>query len=100
MNYPINIMGTRHGEKLFEVLLSREEIVCAEDLGAYYRIPPNLFDLNYSKFMEQGEEKISLSKDYNSHNTVQLDVKGMKALLRKLDFIHALEKGEYIKPED
>ena len=50
--------------------------------------------------MEQGEEKISLSKDYNSHNTVQLDVKGMKALLRKLDFIHALEKGEYIKPED
>lgn len=99
-NYPINIMGTRHGEKLFEVLLSREEIVCAEDLGAYYRIPPNLFDLNYSKFIEQGEEKISLSKDYNSHNTEQLDVKGMKALLRKLDFIHALEKGEYNNPED
>ncbi len=99
-NYPINIIGTRHGEKLFEVLLSREEIVCAEDLGSYYRIPPNLSDLNYSKFMEQGEEKISLSEDYNSHNAEQLDVKGMKALLRKLDFIHALEKGEYMNPED
>ena len=93
-DHPINVIGTRHGEKLFEVLLSREEMVCAEDLGAYYRIPPNLSDLNYSKYFEQGEEKISLSKDYNSHNTERLDLKGMQTLLRKIDFIHALEQGK------
>ena len=61
-DHPVNVIGTRHGEKLFEVLLSREEMVCAEDLGAYYRIPPNLSDLNYSKYFEQGEKKISLAK--------------------------------------
>ena len=93
-DHPINVIGTRHGEKLFEVLLSREEMVCAEDLGAYYRIPPNLSDLNYSKYFEQGEEKISLSKDYNSHNTEQLDLKSMQSLLRKIDFINALEQGK------
>ena len=93
-DHPVNVIGTRHGEKLFEVLLSREEMVCAEDLGAYYRIPPNLSDLNYSKYFEQGEKKISLSKDYNSHNTERLDLKGMQTLLRKIDFIHALEQGK------
>ncbi|SEA52661.1 UDP-glucose 4-epimerase [Marinobacterium iners DSM 11526] len=99
-DHPINVIGTRHGEKLFEALLSREEMACAEDLGGYYRVPPDLRDLNYSKFVEQGEEKISHTEDYNSHNTERLDVAGMQALLRKLDFIRALERGEYINPED
>jgi UDP-glucose 4-epimerase len=99
-DHPVNVIGTRHGEKLFEALLSREEMVCAEDLGGYYRVSPDLRDLNYGKFVEQGEEKISKAEDYNSHNTERLDVEGMKALLRKLDFIQAIELGEYIPPED
>lgn len=98
--HPINIIGTRHGEKLFEALLSREEMACAEDLGGYYRVPPDLRDLNYGKFVEQGEERISHTEDYNSHNTERLDVPGMQTLLRKLDFIRALERGEYLNPED
>ena len=96
----INVIGTRHGEKLFEALLSREEMSCAEDLGGYYRVPPDLRDLNYGKFVEQGEEKISQTEDYNSHNTERLDVAGMQALLRKLEFIRALERGNDINPED
>lgn len=99
-DHPINVIGTRHGEKLFEALLSREEMACAEDLGGYYRVPPDLRDLNYGKFVEQGEEKISHTEDYNSHNTERLDVEGMQTLLRKLDFIRALERGEYLNPED
>ncbi len=98
--HPINIIGTRHGEKLFEALLSREEMACAEDRGGYYRVPPDLRDLNYGKFVEQGEEKISHTEDYNSHNTERLDVAGMQSLLRKLDFIRALERGEFLNPED
>ena len=98
-DHPINVIGTRHGEKLFEALLSREEMVCAEDLGGYYRVPPDLRDLNYGKFVDQGEEKISHTEDYNSHNTERLGVAGMQELLRKLDFIRALERGEYINPE-
>jgi len=99
-DHPVNVIGTRHGEKLFEALLSREEMACAEDLGGYYRIPPDLRDLNYGKFVEQGEEKISHFEDYNSHNTERLDVEGMTTLLRKLEFIQALERGEYIPPEE
>jgi len=99
-DHPVNVIGTRHGEKLFEALLSREEMACAEDLGGYYRVPPDLRDLNYGKFVEQGEEKISQSEDYNSHNTERLDVEGMKTLLRKLKFIQALERGEYVPPEE
>lgn len=98
--HPVQEIGTRHGEKLYEVLLSREEMACAEDMGEYFRIPPDLRDLNYGKFVEQGEEKISHTEDYNSHNTERLDVAGMQALLRKLEFIRALEQGEYISPED
>ena len=93
-DYPINVIGTRHGEKLFEALLSREEMACAEDLGGYYRVPPDLRDLNYGKFVEQGEPRISEAHDYNSHNTTRLDVDGMKKLLRKLDFIQAFEQGQ------
>lgn len=99
-DHPINVIGTRHGEKLFEALLSREEMACAEDLGGYYRVPPDLRDLNYGKFVEHGEQKISHTEDYNSHNTERLGVAGMQELLRKLDFIRALEQGGYINPED
>ncbi len=88
----VQVIGTRHGEKLYEALLSREEMVSAEDMGKYYRIPPDLRDLNYSKFIEQGEEKISHSEDYNSHNTERLDVESMKQLLLKLDYIKSVKK--------
>ena len=97
--HPINVIGTRHGEKLFEALLSREEMVCAEDLGGYYRVPPDLRDLNYGKFVEQGEEQISHAEDYNSHNTERLDIEGMKQLLLKLQFIRELCEGRYTDPE-
>jgi UDP-glucose 4-epimerase len=86
----IDVIGTRHGEKLFETLLSREEMVCAEDRGNYYRIPPDLRDLNYGKYIEEGERSISVSEDYNSHNTKRLDAEGMKQLLLKLDFVRNL----------
>jgi UDP-glucose 4-epimerase len=99
-DHPINIIGTRHGEKLYEALLSREEMACAEDMGDYYRVPPDLRDLNYSKFVEQGEEKISHTEDYNSHNTERLDVEGMQKLLLKLDFIRAIQQGEFASPEE
>ena len=89
-SHPINIIGTRHGEKLYEALLSREEMACAEDLGGYYRIPPDLRDLNYSKFVEHGEMRISESEDYNSHNTERLQVEAMKSMLLKLDSIGKL----------
>lgn len=99
-NHEIRIIGTRHGEKLYEALLSREEMVAAEDLGGYYRVPPDLRDLNYGKFVEQGEVKISKAVDYNSHNTTRLDVDGMKGLLMKLSFMQAIARGEYAPPED
>jgi UDP-N-acetylglucosamine 4,6-dehydratase len=93
-NHEVRVIGTRHGEKLFEVLLSREEMVAAQDLGVYFRIPPDLRDLNYDKFTDQGETQISDAVDYNSHNTDQLDVDGMKALLMKLRFMQAITRGE------
>lgn len=99
-DHEINIIGTRHGEKLFEVLLSREEMVAAHDLGGYYRVPPDLRDLNYGKFVEQGELKISEAVEYNSHNTTRLDVTGMKELLMKLRFMQATVRGEHVEPEE
>lgn len=93
--YPIDIIGTRHGEKLFEVLCSREEMNCAEDMGSYYRIPPDLRDLNYSKFVEVGDKHVSELEDYNSHNTQRLNVEGMKTLLLKLDFMQKIVHGEH-----
>ncbi|WP_397451917.1 polysaccharide biosynthesis protein [Pseudomonas sp. NA-150] len=98
--HPIQVIGTRHGEKLYEALLSREEMACAEDMGDYFRVPPDLRDLNYSKFVEQGEEKISHMEDYNSHNTVRLDVEGMQKLLLKLNFMRAIQRGEHATPEE
>lgn len=98
--HEIRIIGTRHGEKLYEALLSREEVVASEDLGGYYRVPPDLRDLNYGKFVEQGEVGISGAVDYNSHNTVRLDVEGMKALLMKLTFMSAIARGELVSMEE
>lgn len=94
-NHDVQEIGTRHGEKLYEVLLSREEMVCAEDLGEYYRVPADTRDLNYGKFTELGETRITHADDYNSHNTYRLDVTEMKDLLLKLEFIRKIVKGEY-----
>jgi UDP-glucose 4-epimerase len=93
-------LGTRHGEKLYEVLLSREERAAALDLGRYYRVPPDLRDLNYSKFVEDGETRITEAEDYNSHNTERLDDAGMRSLLRRLSFIQAIERGEAALAEE
>ncbi len=98
--HEINVIGTRHGEKLYEALLSREEMVAAEDLGGYYRVPPDLRDLNYGKFIDKGEVKISAATDYNSHNTIRLDVLGMQALLMKLRFMQATVRGEVVEAEE
>ncbi|WP_029890081.1 polysaccharide biosynthesis protein [Polycyclovorans algicola] len=98
--HEVRVIGTRHGEKLYEALLSREEIVAAEDLGGYYRVPPDLRDLNYDKFVEKGEVRISAAADYNSHNTTRLDVDGMKALLMKLRFMQAAVRGEVVEAEE
>jgi len=83
----VRIIGTRHGEKLYESLISREEMAHAQDMGGYYRIPADNRDLNYAQYFSEGEEKISHSEDYTSHNTNRLDVEQVKALLLKLDFI-------------
>jgi UDP-glucose 4-epimerase len=80
----INVIGTRHGEKLFETLLTREEFVHAEDLGRYYRIPADNRDLNYKKYFAKGETKVSETVDYNSHNTEQLNVEQVVELLKSL----------------
>lgn len=98
--HEIRVIGTRHGEKLYEALLSREERVASEDMGDYYRVPPDLRDLNYGKFVEEGEAKISVSEDYNSHNTNRLDVAGMKKLLLKLAFMQAIARGEHANAEE
>lgn len=102
-DHAINIMGTRHGEKLYEVLLSREEMACAEDMGDYFRVPADSRDLNYAKFVEQGEQRLTQTlhgEDYNSHNTQRLDVEGMKQLLLKLDFMQRIARGEHADPEE
>jgi len=93
-NHEIKVIGTRHGEKLFETLLSREEMATAQEIENYFRVPPDLRDLNYGKFVDEGDKKISHSEDYNSHNTKRLDVKEMKSLLLKLDIVQALARGE------
>jgi len=99
-NHELRVIGTRHGEKLFEALLSREEMVAAQDLGGYFRVPPDLRDLNYDKFIDEGETRISEAVDYNSHNTTRLDVDGMKALLMKLRFMQASMRGEDVQAEE
>jgi len=84
---PVRVIGTRHGEKLYESLISREEMARAEDMGAYFRIPADNRDLNYAQYFSEGEENISHLDDYTSHNTERLNVEQVKALLLKLDVI-------------
>jgi UDP-glucose 4-epimerase len=102
-DHPVQEIGTRHGEKLYETLLGREEMACAEDMGDYFCVPPDARDLNYAKFVDEGERRITQSthgEDYNSHNTTRLDVAGMKALLLKLDFMQRIVRGEAAIAED
>ncbi|KJZ15933.1 UDP-glucose 4-epimerase [Marinomonas sp. S3726] len=98
--HDINIMGTRHGEKLYETLCSREEMLVAEDQGGYYRIPADNRDLNYEKFFEEGSKSLSSSEDYNSHNTLRLDLAEMKSLLLKLDFIKKIVSNQEAFPDE
>jgi UDP-N-acetylglucosamine 4,6-dehydratase len=98
-DHPVQLIGTRHGEKRFETLLSREEMAAAEDLGRYFRVPPDLRDLNYEKFVERGESRITTAEDYHSHNTERLDVAGVKALLDELELIKAWRRGELSQEE-
>lgn len=83
----VKVIGTRHGEKLYETLVTREEMAKAIDMGDYYRVPCDNRDLNYDKYFKEGDEKIATIEDYHSHNTARLDVEGMKELLLKLRFI-------------
>lgn len=91
--HPVKVIGTRHGEKLYEALLSREEMVMAEDRGEYYRVPPDSRDLNYSAFVEQGERQISEAQDFHSHNARRLDQSEMTEILRRLDYMQAVLAG-------
>lgn len=84
---PIRTIGTRHGEKLYETLVTREEMAKSEDMGNYFRIPADNRDLNYDKYFVEGQEEIATIEDYHSHNTTRLDVDGMKALLMKLEIV-------------
>ena len=98
-DHPVQVIGTRHGEKLYEALLSREEMACAEDMGDYFRVPADGRDLNYGKFVEQGAQRLTQSahgEDYNSHNTQRLDVAGMRQLLLKLDGMQRMARGEVV----
>lgn len=85
----VKVIGTRHGEKLYETLVTREEMAKAIDMGDYYRIPCDTRDLNYDKFFTEGNEKVSKIEDYHSHNTVRLDIEGMKEQLMRLRFVQA-----------
>ncbi len=90
---PIKTIGTRHGEKLYETLLTREEMARAEDLGDYYRIPSDARDLNYNLYFTEGQEKVSRQNDYNSHNTRRLDASELSKILLKLDVVQEELKG-------
>ena len=92
----IRVIGTRHGEKLYETLLNREEMAQAEDLGDYYRVPADVRDLNYSSFFSNGRAEVSYAVDYNSHNTELLDVDGMMDLLLKLQCVQDAMSGKAV----
>lgn len=97
----VKIIGTRHGEKLYETLVTREEMAKAIDMGNYYRIPCDTRDLNYDKFFTEGNEDLNHVEDYHSHNTRRLDVEGMKEQLLRLRFIQEdLGLIERAKPRD
>lgn len=99
-DHPVRTIGVRHGEKLFESLLGREERSRSDDLGDYFRVPADDRDLNYDKFFEEGETAVGQGEEYNSHNTQRLDVESMKALLMKLDFMQRVVRGEPVSLED
>jgi UDP-glucose 4-epimerase len=86
-NNPVQVIGTRHGEKLYESLMTREEMAHADDLGGYYRVPVDNRDLNYNKFFVEGEQEVSQAEDYNSHNTERLNVEQIKQKLLSLDYV-------------
>lgn len=90
----IQVIGTRHGEKLYETLLAREEAVKAVDMGDYYRVPADTRDLNYGKYFEEGDQRIAEVEEYHSHNTTRLDRPGLKRLLLDLDYVQKALKGE------
>jgi UDP-glucose 4-epimerase len=94
---PVNVIGTRHGEKLYETLLTREELASAEDLGGYYRVGADNRDLNYALYFSEGQREVSVKEDYNSHNTTNQDVDGMCELLRKLDCVQQALRGERVE---
>jgi len=98
-DHPVRILGTRHGEKKHETLLSREEMAKAEDLDEYYRTPADMRDLNYGKYVESGESVISEAVDYTSENTHRLDIEGMKQLLLQVPYIRSALAGEMADPE-
>ena len=91
---PVRIIGTRHGEKLYETLVSREEMVRAEDMGRYFRVAVDGRDLNYRKYVVEGQQRVSAMDDYTSHNTERLDPPRIEALLMKLDYIQAALKND------
>ena len=93
-NHPIKVIGTRHGEKLYEALLSREEMAISEDRGTYYRVPPDNRDLNYAQFVEEGEKQISEAHDFNSHNTRRLAQAELATILRRLDYMQQVLRGD------
>ena len=99
-DHEVRTIGTRHGEKLYESLLGREERTRADDLGDYFRVPADDRDLNYDKFFDEGEAALGEGEEYNSHNTQRLDVEGMKTLLLKLDFMRRIVAGERAVAED
>ena len=89
----IRVIGTRHGEKVYETLLAKEEAVKAVDMGDYYRVPADTRDLNYGKFFDNGDQRVTVAEEYNSHNTVRLDRNGLRELLLKLDYVLKALKG-------
>ena len=93
----IKVIGTRHGEKLYETLCTREEMIKAEDMGDFYRIPADNRDLNYSLYFSEGEANISQIQDYHSHNTNRLDVEGVKSLMKKLTYVRKELLGEDVE---
>ena len=92
LNNNVKIIGTRHGEKLFETLCTREEMIKAEDMGEFFRIPADNRSLNYSSYFSEGEKELANIEDYNSHNTEQKDIEGIKQLLKKLDLVQQAVK--------
>lgn len=99
-SFEIDEIGIRHGEKLFEALVSREEMTIAKDLGEYYVIPPDLRDLNYEKYMEKGSTLKAAATEYTSNNTHQLGIDGMRLMLSKLKYIQSAQRGEFLDSEE